>query len=74
MEKLVITVTTDCTGSYPRNPHLIPCDDAKGVAQEYVRALDAGATIVHTHGAYTTIRSSRPMVASCPFPSWTAGV
>ncbi len=53
MEKLVITVTTDCTGSYPRNPHLIPCDDAKGVAQEYVRALDAGATVVHTHGAYT---------------------
>ncbi len=53
MEKLVITVTTDCTGSYPRNPYLIPCDDAKGVAQEYVRALDAGATVVHTHGAYT---------------------
>ena len=53
MEKLVITVTTDSTGSYPRNPHLIPCDDAKGVAEEYVRALDAGAAVVHTHGAYT---------------------
>ena len=53
MNKLVITATTDSTGSYPRNPYLTPCSDAKGVAQEYIRTLDAGATIVHTHGDYT---------------------
>ena len=53
MDKLVITVTTDSTGSYPRNPYLTPCTDARGVAEEYLRALDAGAAIVHTHGAYT---------------------
>ena len=53
MNKLVITATTDSTGSYPRNPYLTPCSDAKGVAQEYFRTLDAGATIVHTRGDYT---------------------
>ena len=53
MDKLVITVTTDSTGSYPRNPYLTPCTDARGVAEEYLRALDAGAAVVHTHGAYT---------------------
>lgn len=53
MEKLVITATTDSTGSYPRNPYLTPCTDSKGVAEEYIRALGAGASIVHTHGSYT---------------------
>ena len=52
MEKLVITVTTDSAGSYPRNPYLTHCDDTKGVAEEYIRAMNAGATIVHTHGQY----------------------
>ena len=46
MEKLVITATTDSTGSYPRNPYLTACKDSKGVANEYIRALGAGASIV----------------------------
>ncbi len=54
MDKIIITVTTDGTFSYPQNPHNTPCDDAKGVADEYIRALDAGAAIVHTHGQYTS--------------------
>ena len=52
MDKLVITATTDSTGSYPRNPYLTPCTDYEGVAKEYIRCLNAGATIVHTHGSY----------------------
>lgn len=40
MNKLVITATTDSTGSYSRNPYLTPCSDAKGVAQEYIRTLE----------------------------------
>ena len=54
MEKLVITATTDSAGSYPRNPYLTHCSDTKGVAEEYIRAMNAGATIVHTHGKYTS--------------------
>lgn len=53
LDKLVITVTTDSTGSYPKNPYLVPCTDSKGVAEEYIRAISAGASVVHTHGAYT---------------------
>jgi 3-keto-5-aminohexanoate cleavage enzyme len=52
MQKLVITVTTDSSLSYPRNPYLTHCDDTKGVAEEYIRSMNAGATIVHTHGQY----------------------
>ena len=53
MDKLIITVTTDSTMSYPRNPHLTVCTDHDGVADEYIRAVAAGASIVHTHGSCT---------------------
>ena len=52
MDKLVITVTTDSTGSYPRNPYLTPCTDARGVAEEYLRALDAGAAAFFSDAAF----------------------
>ena len=51
MNKLIITVTCDSTMSYPRNPY-----NPKGVdalAKEYVRSVDAGASICHLHGPYT---------------------
>ncbi len=54
MDKLIITVTTDGTFSYPRNPHNTPCEDTQGVAEEYNRAIDAGAAIAHIHGQYTS--------------------
>lgn len=53
MNKLVITVTTDSLTSYPRNPYGLQSTDAKGIAEEYIRAVNAGASIVHTHGTYT---------------------
>ncbi len=52
MDKLIITVTTDGMFSYPENPNNTHCDDTKGVAEEYIRAMAAGAAIMHTHGQY----------------------
>ena len=51
MEKLIITVTCDSTMSYPSNPY-----NPKGVknqAEEYIRSVNAGASICHLHGPYT---------------------
>lgn len=54
MNKLIITVTCDTTLTYPQNPHGPKPDNPKGVAEEYVRAIDAGVSICHTHGSYTS--------------------
>lgn len=54
MNKLIITVTCDTTLTYPHNPHGPKPDNPKGVAEEYVRAIDAGVSICHTHGSYTS--------------------
>ena len=51
-EKLVITVTVDSTMSYPGNPAMPPIEDVDTVATEYVRAIDAGASIAHLHGVH----------------------
>ena len=45
MEKLVITVTCDTTLTYPHNPKGPKPDNPTGVADEYVRAINAGASI-----------------------------
>ena len=52
MDKLVITVTVDSSASYPRNPFMPAIEDTDTVANEYVRAIDAGATIAHHHGIH----------------------
>jgi len=52
MDKVVITVTVDSSASYPRNPHMPPIENVQAVADEYVRAIDAGATLVHHHGVH----------------------
>lgn len=52
MEKLIITVTVDSTMSYPRNPYCPPTEEVDKVAQEYVDAVKAGASIVHLHGVH----------------------
>src|SRR5437870_13887872 len=38
--------------SYPGNPHMPPIEDLDTIADEYIRAVDAGATIVHHHGIH----------------------
>lgn len=52
MDKLIITVTVDSTMSYPGNPHMPAIEDTTAVAQQYIDAVNAGASIVHHHGVH----------------------
>ena len=52
MDKVVITVTVDCSMSYPGFERMPRIDDVPAVAAEYIRAIDAGASIVHHHGVH----------------------
>lgn len=56
MEKLIITVTVDSTMSYPGNPYCPPTEDVDAVAAEYIRGVNAGASITHIHGVHTLER------------------
>ena len=38
--------------SYPGNPNMPPIEDVDAVAGEYIRAVNAGASIVHHHGIH----------------------
>ena len=60
MEKLIITVTCDSDLSYPGNPYGPKPSDTKAVAAEYVRSINAGAAIAHTHGSYTSDPEIQP--------------
>jgi len=60
MDKLIITVTCDTTLSYWQNPNGPRPNDTKGVAEEYVRAVNAGASICHMHGSYTSDPAIQP--------------
>jgi 3-keto-5-aminohexanoate cleavage enzyme len=71
MDKLVITITCDSTMSFPRNPN-----NPKGVealAAEYVRSVNAGASICHLHGPYTVdekIRADGTKLSDLDIPGW----
>lgn len=52
MDKLIITVTVDSSMSYPRNPYCPPVEEVDKVAEEYIKAVEAGASIVHLHGVH----------------------
>lgn len=54
MDKLIITATVDSTMSWPRNPYMPAMEDTAAVAAEYVRAVEAGASICHHHGVHYT--------------------
>lgn len=54
MSKLIITVTCDTTLTYPHNPNGPRPDNPGGLADEYARAINAGAAICHMHGSYTS--------------------
>ena len=53
MDKLIITVTCDSTMAYPSKPHNPTPRGYDEVAREYVRSVNAGASICHLHGPYT---------------------
>ncbi len=52
MESLIITVTVDSTMSYPGNPYMPPIEDVDSIADEYIRSVNVGASIVHHHGIH----------------------
>lgn len=52
MDKLIITVTVDSSMSWPRNPYMPPIEDTAAIAAEYVRSVEAGASICHHHGVH----------------------
>jgi 3-keto-5-aminohexanoate cleavage enzyme len=52
MDTVIVTVTVDCSMSYPGFPGMPPIEDVPTVAQEYIRSIDAGASLVHHHGVH----------------------
>lgn len=71
MEKLIITVTTDASMSYPRNPY-----NPRSVeehATEFIRCVEAGASICHLHGPFTPDKDYQPdgtKLADLDLPGW----
>ena len=71
--KVVITVTVDCSASYPNFAAMPPIEDTAAVAQEYVRAIDAGASLVHHHGVHhleTEIQADGRRLSKTNFEGW----
>ncbi|MBI4584406.1 MAG: 3-keto-5-aminohexanoate cleavage protein [Planctomycetes bacterium] len=73
MDKLIITVTCDSTMSYPSNPNNPTRRGWRAVADEYVRSVNAGASICHLHGPYTVdvaIRADGTKLSDLDIPGW----
>jgi 3-keto-5-aminohexanoate cleavage enzyme len=60
MDKLVITVTVDSSMSYPANSLNPPIEDTDAFAAEYIRAVNAGASITHIHGVHKLEQELQP--------------
>ncbi len=60
MDKVIITVTVDSSASYPGFAMMPRIDDISAVADEYVRAIDAGASPVHHHGVHYLKETMQP--------------
>jgi 3-keto-5-aminohexanoate cleavage enzyme len=75
MNKLIITVTCDSTMAYPSNPHNPTPKGWRAVADEYIRSVNAGASICHLHGPYTidaTIQPDGSRLSDLDIPGWLA--
>ncbi len=73
MDKLIITVTCDSTMSYPRNPNNPTPHGLQAVADEYIRSVNAGASICHLHGPYTVDEKIQPdgtKLSDLDIPGW----
>jgi 3-keto-5-aminohexanoate cleavage enzyme len=73
MEKLIITVTVDSTMSYPGNPLMPPIEQLDTIADEYVRSVNAGASITHHHGIHyleDEIQSDGRRLSKIDFDGW----
>jgi 3-keto-5-aminohexanoate cleavage enzyme len=73
VNKLIVTVTCDSTMSYPSNPNNPTPRGLEAVAAEYVRGVNAGASICHLHGPYTVdekIREDGTKLSDLDIPGW----
>jgi 3-keto-5-aminohexanoate cleavage enzyme len=73
MEKLIITVTVDSSMSYPGNPNMPAIEDTDAVAAEYIRSVDAGASLVHHHGVHyldRTMAADGRQLSTIDFEGW----
>ena len=73
MDKLIVTVTVDSSMSYPGNRFMPPIEDVESVADEYVRAIDAGALLVHHHGVHhleAEIQADGKRLSRIDFAGW----
>ncbi|MBC6938374.1 MAG: hypothetical protein DWB42_21430, partial [Chloroflexi bacterium] len=61
--------------SYPGNPLCPPTENVEAVAAEYIRAVDAGASITHIHGVHTLerdIQADGRRLSQTNFEGWKA--
>jgi 3-keto-5-aminohexanoate cleavage enzyme len=75
MEKLIITITVDSTMSYPGNTLCPPTEKVDEVAVEYIRAVNAGASITHIHGVHALEKEIQPdgrKLSKTNFEGWKA--
>lgn len=73
MDKLIITATVDSSASYPDNPYCPRMGDVKTTAEEYNRAVDAGASICHVHGVHFLEDEIQPdgrQLSAIDFDGW----
>jgi 3-keto-5-aminohexanoate cleavage enzyme len=73
VEKLIVTVTCDSTMSYPSNPNNPTPHGVDAVVQEYVRSVNAGASICHLHGPYSVdakIQEDGTKLSDLDIPGW----
>jgi 3-keto-5-aminohexanoate cleavage enzyme len=73
VDKLIITITCDSTMAYPSNPYNPTPKDYDEVAREYVRSVNAGASICHLHGPYTIdaeIQADGTKLSDLDIPGW----
>ena len=59
--------------SYPGNRNMPPIEDVDAIAEEYIRAVNAGASIVHHHGIHYLERELQPdgrRLSKVDFDGW----
>ena len=57
MDKLIVTATLDSQASYPNNKYCPKYTQIEEIIDQYVKCVEAGASIVHIHGVRTLERS-----------------
>lgn len=73
MEKLIITVTVDSSITFPDDPYGPKMGDVKSTAEEYIRSVNAGASICHVHGVHhleSEIQADGKKLSTVDFDGW----